>query len=426
MATPPSVSVQGLSKTFALIERKAGGGVILDGPLGLVAALGRHVIKRRIGGSGTGKKAGKSFQALSDVTFNVSQGEVLGIVGRNGAGKSTLLKVLARTLEPSAGRVMLGGRVVSLLELGVGFAPDLTLRENIHIYGRLAGFRGQEVHAAEHRILEFARLERYRDVPLQQCPSGSFVKLAFAAMISLKADILLADEVLTVGDSEFRKQCEDRIRDVGRSGEAVLFVSHDMNAIRRICTRVLWLDKGKVRATGGTDEVIDAYTAELMEGRLLPDAGSAGKRCTLIDLRLLDVERSQTGALQMTKPSYVECIIRIDYPGTVAVLEVELWQGKIHVLTTGPMQQLTATRATMLSASFLIPADFLNEGNYRLKARLLVADMAADGTLVAAGEEKIEFTAFNSDPEQSVWADWPWGRGGLISPRLAWSVAHVA
>jgi lipopolysaccharide transport system ATP-binding protein len=367
--------------------------------------------------------SGEIFYALSDIDFDVPAGEVLGVIGRNGAGKSTLLKILARTLNPTAGRIELRGRVVSLLELGIGFAPDLSLHENIQIHGRLAGFSAAAIDAAEGRILEFSRLEKYRDSLLERCPSGSFVRLAFSAMINLHADILLADEVLTVGDSDFRMQCEERIKDVGRSGQSVLFVSHDMNAIRRICTRVLWLDKGRIRMVGPTNAVVDTYTTELMAGRLLPAASSGSRSSTIIDLRLLDSDRSQTGALQMTKSAYVECIVRIDQPGATVFLEIELWNNKSHVFTTRPHQPLTAPSRATFRTSFLIPAHFLNEATYQLRARILVPDFSnIDGDLTIESEERLDFTAFNADPEQSVWADWQWGRSGIVSPRLHWSL----
>ena len=422
MKVEPRVSVRDLSKGFVLHKRGSPIAGISTDSVAAMLTLAYQVLKpHRMRRSQAG---GEMFYALRDLEFSVPAGEVLGIIGRNGAGKSTLLKILARTLEPTTGRAVLRGRVVSLLELGMGFDPELTVRENIQIYGRLAGFSASTIHAAEARILAFARLEKYRDTLLQQCPSGSFVQLAFSAMINLQADIVLADEVLTVGDSEFRAQCEERIRDAGRSGESVLFVSHDMNAIRRVCNRVLWLDKGRIRMTGTPEDVVSAYTKELMAGRLVTAGGSASKACQIIDLRLLDGERAQTGALQMTKPAYVECIVRLGQPGTVAFLEIELWQQKTHILTARPTLPLSAVGATTFSASLRMPAHFLNDASYQLRARLLAPDFAvSDGVLAVEAEERLEFTAFNADPDASVWSDWEWGRGGIVSPRLEWSVS---
>ncbi len=421
------VIVDGLSKGFLLHKRKSPlAGVTTDSLAG-VLALSRYLVR---GGSaveaGGDSASADVFYALKDVSFTVPAGEVLGIIGRNGAGKSTLLKILARTLEPSAGRVTLRGRVVSLLELGIGFAPDLTVRENIQIYGRLAGFPAAAVTAAEERILAFAQLEKYRNTLLELCPSGSFVQLAFSAMINLQADIVLADEVLTVGDSEFRKRCEERIRAVGQSGEAVLFVSHDMEAIRRCCSRVLWIDKGRVHMSGPTDEVVSAYIRDLLAGRLVEtDPEGDNGPCTLIDLRLLDAERSQTGAFQITKSGFVECIVRVLRPDTAVFVEMQLWHGKIHVFTGRAHEPLRAMRPTTFRVGFEIPAEFLNETSYQLRARLLIPDFSTpEGELVEHAQEQLEFTAFNADPDASVWCDWEWSRRGIVSPRLEWTVSE--
>lgn len=423
MTPEPRITARGLGKSFALHKRGVKKASISTDGLAAFADLIRHVAAASR--SEASAKHATMFHALQDVDFDVYPGEVLGIIGRNGAGKSTLLKILARVLDPTHGRVSIKGRVVSLLELGIGFAPDLTVRENIQIYGRLAGFPAREVHAAEDRILAFAELERYRDTLLDECPSGSFVQLAFAAMISLSAEVVLADEVLTVGDSEFRQKCEDRIRAVGRSGESVLFVSHDMNAIRRCSTRVMWIDKGRVRMTGPTDEVVSAYTSELLAGRLQPlGADQAQAACRLIDVRLLDRDRAQTGALQITKPSFVEVVFRIERPDVWVFVETELWQGKQRVFASRPDRPVSAQEPAAMRASLALPADFLNEASYQVRGRLLVRPVGSlEGEPLFTLEERVDFTAFNPHPEQSVWSDWPWGRSGLISPRLPWSVA---
>jgi len=354
---------------------------------------------------------------------------VLGIIGRNGAGKSTLLKILARVLHPTSGEAVVRGRVVSMLELGLGLAPELTVRQNIQIQGRLAGIPAGRIRAVEDAILDVAGLAAYADTPLGACPSGSAVQLGFAAVIGLGADVILADEVLAVGDSAFRRACEDHARAAARAGESILFVSHDMAAITRICNRVLWIDRGRVVEIGSPDEVVRAYTAALLAGRLLPPLTREGvaASCTLLDVRLLGSDRAQVGALQLTEPGWIDCLFRIERPDVAVWVELELWHRRTLVLRTSS-RPVTSPEPATYRAGVKIPADFLNEQRYRALARLRVAGLRGgygeSATMVAA-EEELEFAVMNSHPERSVWREWPWGRGGLLAPRLPWHVERM-
>jgi lipopolysaccharide transport system ATP-binding protein len=422
--TATSISVRGLAKVFARADATRVKGVSTEGPTAL-----KHLLRQTLRPTARpvlparGDK--RYFWALDDVNLDVTPGEVLGIIGRNGAGKSTLLKILARVLHPTAGRVAVRGRVVSMLELGVGFAPELSVQQNLQIQGRLAGIPARQIRDAEDTILDFAGLTDYRDVPLYECPGGSAVQLGFAAMIGLGADIVLADEVLAVGDSTFRHACEERVRAAGQSGESVLFVSHDMAAIRRVCTRVVWIDKGKIVRTGPTEEVVSAYTAELLAGRLLPPLTGDGlaASCLLLDTRLLDEDHAPVGALQLTKPGYIDCLVRVLRPDVAAMVDIELWREK-HCLFRATSAPITARRPTTFRAGICIPADFLNELTYQARFRLRVVGIGGSDTPeVVAAEERLEFAAMNPHPQESVWNDWPWNRNGVVSPRLAWRIS---
>lgn len=198
--------------------------------------------------------------ALRDINFEVKKGEVLGIIGKNGAGKSTLLKILSRVTGPTTGEIKTKGRIASLLEVGTGFHPELTGRENIYLNGAILGMSKAEIKAKEHEIIEFSGCERYVDTPVKRYSSGMRVRLAFAVAAHLEPDILVIDEVLAVGDAEFQKKAIGKMQDISRGdGRTVLFVSHDMNAVSVLTNRVIVLKNGKVDFEGETDEGIKEY-----------------------------------------------------------------------------------------------------------------------------------------------------------------------
>lgn len=203
----------------------------------------------------------EDFWALRNVDFEVKRGEVLGIIGRNGAGKSTLLKILSRITEPSEGRVTIMGRVASLLEVGTGFHPELTGRENIYLNGAILGMKRSEIKRKFDEIVAFAEGERFLDTPVKRYSSGMYVRLAFAVAAHLEPEILVVDEVLAVGDAEFQKKCLGKMSQVARGGRTVLFVSHNMQAIRTLCSSVVVLDKGRKTFEGRTERSIEAYLA---------------------------------------------------------------------------------------------------------------------------------------------------------------------
>ncbi len=212
--------------------------------------------RRLVGGNGASDEL---FWALDDVSFDVQPGEVVGIIGRNGAGKSTLLKIFSRITEPTRGRAELGGRVASLLEVGTGFHPELTGRENIYLNAAILGMRRAEIRRKFDEIVAFAETERFLDTPVKRYSSGMYVRLAFAVAAHLEPEILLVDEVLAVGDAEFQRKCLGRMSEVARGGRTVLFVSHNMVAIESLCRRAILLDSGRLIDEGPPAKVIERY-----------------------------------------------------------------------------------------------------------------------------------------------------------------------
>ena len=200
-----------------------------------------------------------TFWALKDVSFTVEQGDIVGVIGRNGAGKSTLLKVLTRITEPTSGRAVLRGRVGSLLEVGTGFHPELTGRENIYLNGAILGMRRREIERKFDEIVAFAEVERFIDTPVKRYSSGMYVRLAFAVAAHLDPEILLVDEVLAVGDAAFQKKCLGKMKDVAGEGRTVLFVSHNLASVRSLCRTGILLRDGMLALRGTTDDVVDAY-----------------------------------------------------------------------------------------------------------------------------------------------------------------------
>ena len=218
-------------------------------------------------GSGSGESATREeFWALRDVFFEIQRGEAVGVIGRNGAGKSTLLKLLSRITEPSRGQIILNGMVASLLEVGTGFHPELTGRENVYLNGAILGMKRSEIRSKFDEIVSFAEVEKFLDTPVKHYSSGMYVRLAFAVAAHLDPDILIVDEVLAVGDAQFQKRCLGKMQTVSeQEGRTVLFVSHNMQAVRQMCRRAIYLKQGRVVQDGDPHAVISAYLGQGME-----------------------------------------------------------------------------------------------------------------------------------------------------------------
>jgi lipopolysaccharide transport system ATP-binding protein len=255
--------------------------------------------------------------ALKDVSFEVREGEILGFVGRNGAGKSTILRILSRITRPTKGWADLRGRVGSLLEVGTGFHPELTGRENIYLNGAILGMKKGEISNKFDEIVAFAEVERFVDTAVKHYSSGMYVRLAFAVAAHLEPDILLVDEVLAVGDLGFQAKCMGKVGDVARGGRTVLFVSHQMNQIRRLCGRVIWLDGGCIREIGSAPEVVSSYERSMSSGYSSgsperPDAPRVKAR--FVRWEIVEPRASQANVLGRQGPVTIKFVVQVNEP----------------------------------------------------------------------------------------------------------------
>lgn len=254
MSADAAISIDGLSKVYQLATASTSDSLQQAVLAALASPLRRF---RQLRGT---ERSMTAFWALKDVSFQVPRGEVVGVVGRNGAGKSTLLKILSRIVEPTEGRVVLQGRVASLLEVGTGFHPELTGRENIYLNGAILGMRRREITAKFDEIVSFAEIDGFLDTPVKRYSSGMYVRLAFAVAAHLDPDVLVVDEVLAVGDAQFQQKCIGKMKDfAGNGGRTVVFVSHNMGALRALCTSAVYLHKGRLAGQGGVDDMIRSY-----------------------------------------------------------------------------------------------------------------------------------------------------------------------
>ncbi len=304
----PAIIVDGISKQYRIGVAADRYPTFREAIVGAVKAPIRRWRRLREHGNGE-----DTIWALKDVSFEVQPGEVVGIIGRNGAGKTTLLKILSRITEPTEGVARLRGRVASLLEVGTGFHPELTGRENIYLNGAILGMKKAEIDGKFDGIVAFSGIAKFLDTPVKRYSSGMYVRLAFAVAAHLEPEILIVDEVLAVGDAEFQRKCLGRMKDVAAGGRTVLFVSHNMTAVRILCSRAVYLEGGRIVEDGDTPSVIGAYltantravTALEMELREWPIRKGTGE-AKIVHARLLDEHGEVTGTFYRLKPMVIE------------------------------------------------------------------------------------------------------------------------
>jgi lipopolysaccharide transport system ATP-binding protein len=317
-----AISVEQLSKQYRISVARSGYRTFRETLMEGASALWRR-LRGWVAGGGPADDRTEEVWALKDVSFEVQPGEVLGVIGRNGAGKSTLLKVLSRITSPTSGQIDLRGRVGSLLEVGTGFHPELTGRENIYLNGAILGMGRREVARKFDDIVEFAEVERFIDTPVKRYSSGMYTRLAFAVASHLEPEILVVDEVLAVGDAAFQQKCLGKMGQVSRQGRTVLFVSHNMTAVKSLCMRAILIDGGEVALDGDVDEVVNRYLTagtDMSRTGIIPEDAPRhrdvqGQAC-LRSVRLTDLSGRDVTQLYFGQPFRVSftCDVLRDIP----------------------------------------------------------------------------------------------------------------
>jgi lipopolysaccharide transport system ATP-binding protein len=412
------IQVENLGKKYILGHQQEGHSryvalrdVVSEGAKSVVRRL-RHPGKR------LPKPNQEEFWALKDISFEVKQGEVVGIIGRNGAGKSTLLKILSRITEPTEGRIKLRGRVASLLEVGTGFHPELTGRENIFLNGAILGMSRAEINRKFDEIVEFAEVSRFLDTPVKRYSSGMYVRLAFAVAAHLEPEILVVDEVLAVGDAAFQKKCLGKMGDVAKQeGRTVLFVSHNMNSVSQLTTSCIFLQKGAVISQGSSERIINEYLLELSDNPLKDD-GFFEKHPSLLET---NKEIEFVRIVIDNQKQYEKILVRIDYIVRLSVRSViaarlETYNGTIlaTIRDTDLDPKLFQKMPGSYSATFSLPTNFLMPGTYNLTFSM--ADMISKRYDFL--EKIISFEVIENPSDLTP----GWSREGALNLITQWSI----
>jgi lipopolysaccharide transport system ATP-binding protein len=369
----------------------------------------------------------ETIWALQDVSFTVHKGEVIGVIGRNGAGKSTLLKILSRITEPTEGYAEVHGRVGSLLEVGTGFHPELTGRENIYLNGAILGMKRFEIDRKFDEMVAFSEVEKFIDTPVKRYSSGMYLRLAFAVAAHLEPEILVVDEVLAVGDAEFQRKCLGKMSDVAHEGRTVLFVSHNMSAILRLTEETIVLDKGHLVYRDATPAAVDYYMssglAQIGERLWTPEEiPESSKPFQPMAMRLINMQGQVVDTIRSTEPTTVEIEYCLDSP--ISGLRIGIY------LTTARGEYVMASFDTDSAQLFekhrvrpagqyvsrcSIPADFLNEGRY-------ILGINASSYRIRRYFQEEQSLAFTVDATDAPGAHWPELRMGPVRPRLDWQI----
>ncbi len=368
-----------------------------------------------------------SIWALKDISFEVKQGQVLGIIGRNGAGKSTLLKILSRVTDPTEGLGEIHGRVGSLLEVGTGFHPELTGRENIFLNGAILGMRRSEIERNFDEIVEFAEVGQFIDTPVKRYSSGMYLRLAFAVAAHLEPEILVVDEVLAVGDAEFQRKCLGKMSDVAQQGRTVLFVSHNMSAILRLTQETIVIEKGRLGLRAPTAQAVDHYLSQgySQEGQRIWEADEVpadAEPFFPVAVRLLNRHGKVVDTIRSVEPCTVEMEYELHAPITGLRIGVYLLSTRGEYIFTSfdtdeaeRFEQMGSRPAGRYVSRCTIPADFLNEGRF-------VIGVNASSYRVRRYFQDEKALTFTVDAIGAPGMQWPEPRMGAVRPRLDWQI----
>ncbi len=402
------ITVENISKQYIIDHQKGKGANTL-----------RDVIAENFRAMFGGKKnqnaiTHEEFWALRDVNFSIEQGDRVGIIGHNGAGKSTLLKILSKIIEPTTGTVRIKGRVASLLEVGTGFHPELTGRENIYLNGSLLGMSRSEIRKQFDEIVAFAGVEKFLDTPVKRYSSGMYVRLGFAISAHLDPEIMIVDEVLAVGDAEFQKKSLGKMRDNSASGRTVIFVSHNLTAVQALCNKTLYFEKGHLIEQGETNQVIASYLSKVSKTRLLREWNTPEEAPGNDYVRVRKIE---------LLPEYVDELTHIDVR-TPMKIRFEFWNQMDHanlnlsmhlnsmtgecIFNIGTKPQLYGQG--LIVGECTIPGYFLNDGTYTI-SMMIVKDTA---TPLYVMEEGITFDVEDYREGIAWYGKWP----GYVRPQF--------
>ncbi len=419
-----AIRIAGLSKCYRLGSRQ---GASSYKTLREALCWRIDILRARLTRRAEQEPTTKDFWALKDVSCDVKQGEVVGIIGRNGAGKSTLLKILSRITEPTAGHVELRGRVGSLLEVGTGFHPELTGRENIYMNGALLGMRRLEIQQKFDEIVAFAEVEQFLDTPVKRYSSGMYVRLAFAVAAHLEPEILLVDEVLAVGDAQFQKKCLGKMGEVARAGRTIFFVSHNMGAIARLCSTSVLLNRGQIQAVGAVDDVIAQYLREgcEMPGEICwdkPEMAPGNDELRLRGVALRTLTGEVATQFDGRAPIQVEIAYQIQRPGLAARICFRLLTSDGTTVfqacdSMAPSWSESERQAGNYVSRCTIPGNLLNQGAYTLELSADVPFVKILFSEIAA----VSFEVFESFKDGHTRSEsWP----GVVNPLFEWQIAR--
>jgi len=421
----PAIKVKNLSKKYK-IGKQRGRYKTFREAIGDTFLFPIRKLSHPFKNSFSGTTEEKEIWALRDVSFEVQPGEVIGIIGRNGVGKTTLLKILSKITQPTIGRVEIRGRVGSLLEVGTGFHPELTGRENIYLNGSILGMRKAEIDRSFDEIVAFSEIEKFLDTPVKAYSSGMYVRLAFSIAAQLKPEILLVDEVLAVGDASFQKKCLNRMQDVGQEGRTVLFVSHNMPAIRSLCSRAILLDQGVIQYQGETRQVVQHYLGSddrLLGQRVWTDKDRPGNHAFhLKSVKLRNASGEEVSAINISEEARIEIEYELIQEGGRAQFSLMLYDADGYCVfssmsNTEPNFYGKPMGTGDYSSSCHLYGNLLNAGRFHVS-------LTGSSTYWTDSFTIDCVISFDAIDDGVLKGDYYGVSGGVVKPKLSWETVH--